>query len=123
MIDWNKPLQTSHIPPMPVECLKGGLKLQNAPGDTRSILATYPNGTQSLYTVREDGAMLQHSVSSWDVVNVPQSFTLWMNVYKDDAIGHATGPAAESAKQAHRIALYRMRFSESGILEQTERVQ
>jgi hypothetical protein len=77
MIDWTKPLQTTHTPPRPARVLCSDLK--DTEGKMYAV-AAFVDGNELMYRVYPDGVVYSSKIR---IVNAPQRHLVYANVYRD----------------------------------------
>lgn len=108
MIDWTKPIQTTHKPPRPARVLCTDLRVTSGP----IVVAVDHCGTEDTWRVCVDGRL--PDITSFKLVNVPQKHVRYVNMYNDDGSGSAwmTKQAADQGAASIRIACVRVEFTE-----------
>jgi hypothetical protein len=77
MIDWTKPLQTTHTPPCPARLLCSDLKDRD--GRTHLVSACV-GANEFLFLAKADGVVPYCNIR---IVNAPQKHLVYTNVYRD----------------------------------------
>lgn len=77
-------------------------------------LLTMPDGNEELFSVTRDGrSSTTMHLSSFDLINIPEKHTVWLNCY----LGHCgdfypTREAADLGRSSNRIACVKVEFEE-----------